>query len=117
MVYDALEAAKDMANEGISVEVIDPRTLVPLDRETILSSVRKTGRLVVVDEACQTCGVAAEIVALVTTEKNTFGKLKAPPARVCGLDIPIPFSPPMEKYAIPDKAKIADAIRRVTGIS
>jgi pyruvate/2-oxoglutarate/acetoin dehydrogenase E1 component len=115
MVYDALEAAKDVAVEGISVEVIDPRTLVPLDRETILRSATKTGRLVVVDEACQTCGVAAEIIALVASDKAAFDTLKAPPARVCGLDIPIPFSPPMEKFAIPDKEKIKDAIRGVMG--
>ena len=68
-----------------------------------------------VDEACQTCGVAAEIIALVTTDKNVFSKLKAPPARVCGLDIPIPFSPPMEKFAIPDKAKIVKAVKEVMG--
>ena len=66
---------------------------------------QKTGRLVVVDEACQTCGAAAEIVALVTADKAAFARLKAAPARVCGLDVPIPFSPPMEKYAIPDKAR------------
>jgi len=117
MVYDALEAAKDVANEGISAEVIDPRTLVPLDRETILRSSRKTGRLVVVDEACQTCGVAAEIIALVTSDKAAFSNLRAAPARVCGLDIPIPFSPPMEKFAIPNKGKIVEAIREVIGTS
>ena len=114
MVHDALEAAEDMAREGISLEVIDPRTLVPLDRETILASVKKTGRLVVVDEACQTCGAAAEILALVTADRAAFSKLKAAPARVCGLDVPIPFSPPMERYAIPDKAKVIEAVRNVT---
>jgi pyruvate dehydrogenase E1 component beta subunit len=65
MVHEVMPAAEELAGEGISVEVIDPRTLVPLDRETILKSVEKTGRLVVVDEACQTCGVAAEIIASV----------------------------------------------------
>ncbi len=113
MVYDALEAAEDLAREGISLEVIDPRTLAPLDRETILQSTRKTGRLVVVDEACQTCGVAGEIIASATADKNTFSKLKAQPARVCGLDVPIPFSPPMEKFVVPDKAKIVDAVREL----
>ena len=113
MVYDAMEAARDLAKDGISAEVIDPRTLVPLDKEAILKSVRKTGRLVVVDEACQTCGVAAEIIALAASDNDIFSRLKAAPARVCGLDIPIPFSPPMEKFAIPDKAKIKDAIRGV----
>jgi len=113
MVNDALGAAKDLASENISLEVIDPRTLVPLDKETIIRSVKKTGRLVVVDEACQTCGAAAEIVALVTSDRGAFNKLKSAPARVCGLDIPIPFSPPMEKYAIPDKEKLVKAIRKV----
>ena len=113
MVREALEAAEDLAREGISLEVIDPRTLVPLDIETILESVKKTGRLVVVDEACQTCGAAGEIVALVTSDEATFGRLKAAPARVCGLDVPIPFSPPMEKYAVPDKARITRAVKDV----
>jgi len=113
MVPEALAAAEAMAKENVSVEVIDPRTLVPLDRETILRSVKKTGRLVVVDEACQTCSAAAEIVALATSNKATFSKLKSAPDRVCGLDIPIPFSPPLEKFAIPDKAKIIKAIKGV----
>jgi pyruvate/2-oxoglutarate/acetoin dehydrogenase E1 component len=113
MVYTALEVADELAEEGISVEVIDPRTLVPLDRDAIIKSARKTGRLVVIDEACQTCGAAAEIVALVSSDKTTFSKLKSAPARVCGLDIPIPFSPPMEKFAIPDKMKLTKAIRGV----
>ncbi len=117
MVHDALEAAVDLEKEGISLEVIDPRTLVPLDRETILESVKKTGRLIAVDEACQTCGAAAEIIALVAADRGAFGKLKAAPARVCGLDVPIPFSPPMEKYVIPDKAKIIAAVRRIMGLS
>jgi acetoin:2,6-dichlorophenolindophenol oxidoreductase subunit beta len=113
MVYEALEAAEDLEKEGMSLEVIDPRTLVPLDTETILASVKKTGRLVVMDEACQTCGAAGEIVARVTADKAAFGKLKAPPARVCGLDVPIPFSPPMEKYAVPDKARLIETVRDV----
>jgi pyruvate/2-oxoglutarate/acetoin dehydrogenase E1 component len=113
MVHEALEAAEEMTREDISLEVIDPRTLVPLDRETIFESVRKTGRLVVVDEACQTCGAAAEIVALVAGDEATFSGLRAAPARVTGLDVPIPFSPPMERFAIPDKAKIVEAVRDV----
>jgi pyruvate dehydrogenase E1 component beta subunit len=113
MVPEALKAAEELAEAGISAEVIDPRTLVPFDKDSILRSVRKTGRLVVVDEACQTCSAASEIVAMATSDKNTFGKLKSAPARVCGLDIPIPFSPPMEKFAIPDKSKILKAIKGV----
>ncbi|MEJ2110394.1 MAG: transketolase C-terminal domain-containing protein, partial [Acidobacteriota bacterium] len=99
--------------KGISVEVIDPRTLVPFDKAAVIRSVKKTGRLVVVDEACQTCGAAAEIISFTLTDKTVFGKLKAAPVRVCGMDIPIPFSPPMEKYALPDRKKIASAIQTV----
>ena len=113
MVYEALAAAEELVKEGISLEVIDPRTLVPLDKNTIISSVKKTGRLVVVDEACQTCGAAAEIVSLVAGDKTVFGCLKAPPTRVCGLDVPIPFSPPMEQYVLPNKERIIAAIREV----
>jgi pyruvate/2-oxoglutarate/acetoin dehydrogenase E1 component len=102
MAHLALDAAEELAKSGISAEVIDPRTLVPMDTAAVLRSVRKTGRLVIVDEACQTCGAAAEIMAQAASDKNTFSKLKAAPARVCGLDVPIPFSPPMEHYAIPD---------------
>ncbi len=113
MVYEALAAAEELAGEGISSEVIDPRTLIPFDKAAIIRSARKTGRLVVVDEACQTCGAAAEIIALVASDKRAFDKLKSAPERVCGLDIPIPFSPPMEKYALPDKRKIIKAIKSV----
>ena len=115
MVFDAMEAANDLAKEGISAEIIDPRTLVPFDREAVLKSVKKTGRLVVVDEACQTCGVAGEVIAMATSDKDVFSKLKAAPARVCGLDVPIPFSPPMEKFVIPDKSKIVNAVKGVMG--
>jgi pyruvate dehydrogenase E1 component beta subunit len=113
MVPEALQAAEELAEAGVSVEVIDPRTLVPFDKDAILRSVKKTGRLVVVDEACQTCSAASEIVAMAASDKSTFVKLKSAPARVCGLDIPIPFSPPMEKFAVPDKAKILKAIKGV----
>lgn len=113
MVYTAMEAAEELSSKGISAEVIDPRTLMPLDKETILKSVRKTGRLVVVDEACQTCGAAGEIISIVTSDKPTFRKMKSAPARVCGLDIPIPFSPPMEKFAIPDTDKVIKAVKGV----
>jgi pyruvate/2-oxoglutarate/acetoin dehydrogenase E1 component len=111
MIYDALAAAEDLAKSGISLEVIDPRTLVPFDKETVIKSVKKTGRLVVVDEACQTCGAAAEIIAQVVSDEETFKKLKAQPVRITGLDVPIPFSPVMEKFVIPDKDKIIRAIK------
>jgi pyruvate/2-oxoglutarate/acetoin dehydrogenase E1 component len=113
MVYEALAVAEELEREGISLEVIDPRTLVPLDRQAIISSVAKTGRLVVVDEACQTCGAAGEIVSSVVEDKSVFDCLKARPKRVCGLDVPIPFSPPMEQYVIPDKQRIIEAVREL----
>jgi acetoin:2,6-dichlorophenolindophenol oxidoreductase subunit beta len=115
MVYEALAAAEELAEEGISLEIIDPRTLVPLDTETIRRSVAKTGRLMVIDEACPTCGAAAEIVSLVVEDKPTFDRLKNRPVRVCGLPVPIPFSPPLEQYVIPDKQKIIDAARGLVG--
>ena len=115
MVHEALAAAEELAGEGIESEVIDPRTLVPFDAAAIRESVRKTGRLVVVDEACQTCGAAAEIIALVTSDPATFAAMKTAPTRVCALDVPIPFSPPMEKYAIPDKGRVLEAVRAAMG--
>jgi acetoin:2,6-dichlorophenolindophenol oxidoreductase subunit beta len=115
MVYDALGAAEELEKEGISIEVIDPRTLVPLDTEAIRNSVAKTGRLMVIDEACPTCGAAGEIISLVVENKATFGSLKTWPVRVCGLPVPIPFSPPMEQYAIPNKQKIIDSVRGMVG--
>jgi pyruvate/2-oxoglutarate/acetoin dehydrogenase E1 component len=113
MVNESLAAADELENEGISLEIIDPRTLVPLDVDTIRKSVAKTGHLVVVDEACPTCGAAAEIISQVVEDKETFAKLKARPVRVCGLNIPIPFSPPMEQYALPDKQKIMQAVKAI----
>jgi pyruvate/2-oxoglutarate/acetoin dehydrogenase E1 component len=94
------------------MEVIDPRTLNPLDRETIKASAGRTGRLVVVDEACITGGAAAEIIALAVEDERVFRRLKSSPERVCGLDVPIPYSPPMEQYALPSRKKIKDAIKK-----
>jgi pyruvate/2-oxoglutarate/acetoin dehydrogenase E1 component len=113
MVHEALAVADEMEKKGMSLEVIDPRTLVPLDRETIKASVAKTGRLVVIDEACLTCSVAGEITALVVEDSQVFKKLKSAPKRVCGLDVPIPYSPPMEQYALPDKDNIKAAVSEV----
>ncbi len=113
MVHLCLEVAEEMEKDGISAEIIDPRTLMPLDRESFKTSVMKTGRLVVVDEACRTCGTAGEIISSVVEDARVFNSLKASPKRVCGLDVPIPFSRPMEKYVVPDKEKIASAIRAV----
>jgi pyruvate/2-oxoglutarate/acetoin dehydrogenase E1 component len=114
MVRMSLEAADALAREGIEAEVIDPRTLVPLDQETILGSVRRTGRLVVVHEAWRTAGSGAEIAALVA-EKG-FDSLKAPIVRVAAEDVPIPFSPVLEEFVLPNAKKIAAAARGlVTG--
>ncbi len=113
MVHETLAVAEEMEKEGISLEIIDPRTLNPFDRETVKASVVKTGRLIVVDEACITCGVAAEITALVVEDDRIFKCLKSSPKRVCGLDVPIPYSPPMEKYALPDRENIKAAVREV----
>src|SRR5213594_911537 len=112
-VREALAVADELAAEGISIEVIDPRTLVPMDAEAIRASVRRTGRLVVVDEAPATCSAASEIVALVTEDAETFRALKAPVQRVCAAPVPVPFSPPLEQAALPDRARIEAAIRRV----
>jgi pyruvate/2-oxoglutarate/acetoin dehydrogenase E1 component len=84
-----------------------------LDKETIKASAAKTGRLVVVDEACQTCGTAAEIISFVVEDEMIFDHLKSHPKRVCGLDVPIPFSPPLELSALPNKEKLVAAIRKV----
>ena len=113
MVHVALDAAGELERAGISVEVLDPRTLMPLDRAAIRASVSKTGRLVVVDEACQTCGAAAEIISLVVEDRSTYRSLKSSPRRVCAPDVPVPFSPPLEQYIAPDKRKLISAIHEV----
>lgn len=114
MVQRALEAAETLSAEGVDVEVVDPRTLSPLDEQGILESVAKTGRLVVADECHRRCGVAAEIMAVVT--ENSFGDLVAPPVRVTTADVPVPFSPPLEQHIEPTTGKIVAAVRGVTGL-
>lgn len=106
----ALPAAEQLAKEGISAEVIDVRSLVPLDKATILASVAKTGRLVVADYAHRTAGAAAEIAAIVAEEG--FATLKAPIQRVTTPDVQIPFSPKLERPLYPNKEKIAAAARK-----
>ena len=112
-VPEALAAAESLAEDGISVEVIDPRTLVPLDSRAILESVAKTGRLVVADPAHRTCSAAAEIASIVVEE--AFESLRAPIVRVTTPDTQIPFSPALEKQLYPSRAGIAEAVRKVTG--
>jgi pyruvate/2-oxoglutarate/acetoin dehydrogenase E1 component len=116
-VHEALAVAEEFAAHGISVEVIDPRTLVPMDAETIRASVRKTGRLVIVDEAPPTCSAASEIAALVTEDAETFRALRAPVQRVCAVPVPVPYSPPLEQAALPDRVRIRTAIRQVVEAS
>jgi len=109
MVPLSLAAAGTLAGEGISLEVIDPRTLMPYDGETILKSVRKTGRLLVVDEGFRYCGFASEIIAFVA--ENAMDILVEPPRQFTTLNTTIPFSPPMEDYVFPDADRIAQAAR------
>jgi pyruvate/2-oxoglutarate/acetoin dehydrogenase E1 component len=115
LVHEALAAAEELAGEGISVEVVDPRSLAPLDSETVRASVRKTGHLVIADEAGPTAGASAEIAALVTEDRETFTALRAPVRRVCALDVPIPYSPALEDHVFPDRHKIIAGIRDVLG--
>jgi pyruvate/2-oxoglutarate/acetoin dehydrogenase E1 component len=113
MVGKALGAAESLAAEGIDAEVIDPRTLNPLDMTTILTSVEKTGRLVLVDQATRHASASAVIAAEVG--EHGFSALKAPIVQVTALDASMPYSEPMEAFMLPDEAKIAGAVRRVLG--
>ncbi|MCB1378119.1 MAG: alpha-ketoacid dehydrogenase subunit beta [Alphaproteobacteria bacterium] len=110
-VHVAMQAAAKLEAEGISIEIIDPRTMVPLDSEAILNSVARTGRLVIVDPAHTTCGAAAEISAIVA--EKAFDCLKAPIVRVTTPDTQIPFSPAIEKQLYPDAAKTFAAVQKV----
>ncbi len=111
MTQEALAAANELAAEGISVEVVDLRTLRPWDTETVLESVTKTGRAVVANEAPKIGSLASDVSAVISEE--AFRSLKAPVARVCGLDTPIPFSVPLEKIVLPGKEDIKAAVRKV----
>ena len=109
LVAESLKAAPRLASEGISVEVVDPRTILPLDTATILRSVAKTGRLVVADDSNSFCGFAAEVAAQVA--HLGFADLKAPIVRCVRPTIPVPFSPPLERRVLPAEGDIADAVR------
>ncbi len=113
MVHKALEAADELAKEGIEVEVVDPRTLSPLDKETIINSVKKTHHLVVVHEAVKQAGPGAEIAAMVAEE--AFDYLDAPIKRVAAPFTPVPFSPVLESAYIPTKENIISAVKEVLG--
>ena len=112
-VRRALDAAEELATEGISAEVVDPRTLVPLDHDTIIHSVGKTGRLIVVDEGHRSAGVGAEIAAMVA--ERAFESLRKPIRRIATLDVPIPFSPPLERFVEPTVAKIVATAMDLVG--
>ncbi len=114
-VPEAVAAADLLAAEGISVEVFDPRTLVPLDVDGVLTAVAKTGRLVVADPAHRTCSVASEISALAA--EHVFDSLKAPIRRVTTPDMQIPFSPALEKQLYPSRTRIAEAVRAQLGVT
>lgn len=110
MVHKALKAAEILEKEGISVEVIDPRTLVPLDVETLVESAKKTGRVVVVYEAVQRGGYGAEIASMIN-ESEAFDYLDAPVTRLGGKAIPIPYNPTLEKHAVPQVEDIINSIK------
>jgi len=111
MVHKALQAADALAGEGIDLEVIDPRTIAPLDIGTIIASVRKTGRLIVTHEAYERGGFGGEIIAQVVGE--AFDALDAPPIRLCGKNVPIPYNGRLEAAALPQVEDIVAAARRV----
>jgi pyruvate/2-oxoglutarate/acetoin dehydrogenase E1 component len=111
MVHVAVEAADALAAEGVSAEVVDLRTLAPLDRDTILSSVAKTSKAIVLHEASRTGGIGGEIAAIIGEE--AFEYLDGPVTRVASLDVPVPFSPPLEKACLPNVEKLVAAAKRL----
>ncbi|MEW9110400.1 MAG: alpha-ketoacid dehydrogenase subunit beta [Cytobacillus gottheilii] len=111
MVHKALEAAEVLEKDGISAEVIDPRTIVPLDKETIIESVKKTGKLIVVHEAVKRGGIGGEIVGVIA-ESEAFDYLDAPIIRLGGKEVPIPYNPNLEKAAIPQVPDIIAAVKK-----
>lgn len=113
MVYVALEAAELLEQEGVSAEVVDPRTLVPLDRETLVASVTKTGRALVVDEGHTSYGVSAELAAVLADE--AFWHLDAPVKRLAAMDVPIPFSPVLEDQTVPTAERVLEAAKALVG--
>ncbi|MFN4160191.1 MAG: alpha-ketoacid dehydrogenase subunit beta [Gemmobacter sp.] len=111
MVQVAEKAAEALAAEGISAEVIDPRTIVPLDEETILKSVRKTGRAIVIDEGHQSYGITAEIASQIS--EKAFYHLDGPVIRMGAMDVPVPFSPALEDLTVPTPEAVAEAARKL----
>jgi pyruvate dehydrogenase E1 component beta subunit len=113
MVLVALAAAEELAKEGIRAEVVDPRTLTPLDEETLVKSVMKTSRCIVIDEGYQRFGASAELAAVVT--RGAFFYLDAPVERIGAMDVPVPFSPVLEDQTIPTPEGVVRAARELVG--
>ena len=113
MIHKALRVAEDLAKKGISMEVIDPRTLVPLDKQTIVDSVKRTGKVVIASEDTKRAGVAAEIATMIMEE--AFDYLDAPVKRVSALDVPIPYAPALESTVVPQEKHIIEAVLEVVG--
>jgi len=113
MVYVGLEAAELLADEGVSAEVVDPRTLVPLDRETLVASAKKTGRVVVVDEGHTSYGASAELAAAIA--EDAFFWLDAPVRRAAAMDVPVPFSPVLEDQTVPTPESVAALSKSLLG--
>ena len=112
MVHRSLEAADILAKEGIDVEVIDPRTLVPFDKETLVKSVMKTGKLIIVHEACKRGGFGGEVAAEIM-DSEAFDYLDAPIKRVAGKNVPIPYCMELERSAVPQVEDIVTAVREI----
>jgi pyruvate dehydrogenase E1 component beta subunit len=112
MVHRALSVADKLAEEGLEVEVIDPRTLLPLDTERIIESVVKTGRLLVIHEACRTGGWAGEVIAAVTGSR-AFDYMDTPPQRLAGKDVPIPYNRELERAAVPQLEDVEREMRAI----
>jgi 2-oxoisovalerate dehydrogenase E1 component beta subunit len=111
MVYHCLDAAEALDKDGVSAEVIDLRTLLPLDREAITASVRKTGRALIVHEDTRTGGIAGELTAILNEEVFEF--LDAPVTRVTAPDTPVPYAAPLEQFFLPNTEKVLDAARKL----
>lgn len=111
MLQVCLSVAKKLENDGISLEVIDPRTIRPLDRETIIKSVKKTGKLLLVDEGYTSFGITGEIGFSIM--QDVFYDLEAPMMRVCAPDVPVPFSPVLEKLVVPNEAMVIEAVKKL----
>jgi pyruvate dehydrogenase E1 component beta subunit len=111
LVQIAVNLAKKLKAKGISIEVFDPRTLLPLDIKMLKKSVKKTGRAVIFDDSNKKCGFASDVAAILSEE--CFSCLKAPIKRVTRADVPVPFSPPLENYMLPNEEKLTDSINKV----